>query len=320
MIIEQAINNRLLTSYHAVETELELDKSKNYLFDLSYLAVLNASGDKTLEFLQGQLSCDLRKLSDIQIMRGVQCNLKGRILSLLDIISWKGTQLVLPQDLLVATQNSLSKTALLSKVSLTKNSELKIFGFLLQNPNDLLPGIDYFPTALHAKAETAHCCYYHLGFGFYVILIDKQLGNEISDPFRDKNQLLGSLTWHTLRLKHQQFEIYPESRGLFLPLRLSLQKTSLISFDKGCYKGQEIIARTYYKSTIKHELKTFTVTLNTSPYSGQKLFKPGTKIECGELIDYSYLGATNYLIALSLHNEANTAITLERSEETVSLL
>ncbi|MFI4919923.1 MAG: tRNA-modifying protein YgfZ, partial [Legionellales bacterium] len=134
------------------------------------------------------------------------------------------------------------------------------------------------------------------------------------------DQVLGSLTWNTLRLKHKQINIYPESRGLFLPHRLDLHLTNYISFNKGCYKGQEIIARTHYKATLKHELKIFEIQTNETIYSGQKLLSLTQETEVGELIDYSYLHNNRYLIAVSMLKETAPLVVLEGQNKTTPLL
>lgn len=307
-IEKHLINFRPLTTYHALDQELSLKKDKNYLFDLSYLDVLAVQGDKALDFLQGQLTCDVRLVSDTRMVQGAQCNLKGRLLSLLDLVHSNGLKLILPKDLVESTLSSFSKVALLSRVSIEKNQQYKLFGFYLQNPEDLLPYSSQLPKALYAQVQNTEYCTYHLGEGYYIFIIQVDQEEAFCKPFIEHEQLLGSLTWHTLRLYQGQIDIYPESRALFLPHRLGLHQKQYISFNKGCYKGQEIIARTHYRATLKHELTLYKVDTKNNLYSGQKLLKPHPqikqeKIEIGELIDYAPLGKENYLIAVSLLKE-----------------
>ncbi|MBI2786225.1 MAG: folate-binding protein YgfZ [Legionella longbeachae] len=317
---DHLINNRSLTTFKTIEEELNLQPGKNYLFDLSYLNVIQVEGDKTIDFLQGQLTCDIRLISDIQMIQGAQCNLKGRVLALMDIINWQGVKLILPNDLIDLTINSLNKTAMLSRVSLKCNSQLRIFGFYLQNHDDILPGPSFFPNALYAQAHTAHSCYYHLGHGFYIILVQPKFANNIEELFLEKNQLLGSLTWHTLRLSHQHLNIYPESRGLFLPHRLDLQHTQYLNFNKGCYKGQEIIARMHYKATLKHQLKIFKIKSDQKIYSGQKIIKAREGIELGELIDFSVIDNDHYLIAVSILMNSDRVVLFDGHTKPLELI
>lgn len=318
--IEHLINSRPLTTYHSLEIELKRNNEKNYLFDLSYYGVLDVNGEKAIDFLQGQLTCDLRAVSDIQMTQGAQCNLKGRILALLDIINWQGIKLVLPKDLLESTQNSLTKTALLSRVSLNENKTLKVFGFQLQNPTDLIPDSAFLPHAICAQASSLNYCCYHLGNGFYIFVVSEEFAPALCKPFIDQDQMYGSLTWHTLRLMNKQLEIYPESRGLFLPHRLGLHETHYISFDKGCYKGQEIIARTHYRATLKHDITLAIINTAQKIFSGQKIFRIIEGTEVGELIDYSELGNNSYLISVSMLKEQITTALFEGHTDPIHLV
>lgn len=311
------INSRPYTYNSSIKEELNLNPQKNYLFDLSYLGILALQGEKSLEFLQGQLTADIQKANDIQMIQTAQCNLKGRILALMDVINWSGIKLVLPNDILEQTKNSLSKTALLSRVTIKEEKQYKLWGFYLQNPDDLIPHEVFLPKDLYAKAQGSSFCYYHLGQGFYIFIDDN---TEFSAPFVQAQQALGSLAWHTLRLKQHELSIYPESRGQFLPHRLDLQQSSYLSFDKGCYKGQEIIARTHYRATLKHELTTYIITTEEQLFSGQKLFKSNENIELGELVDYSYLDDNQYLIAVSIAKNAPTEARIENSDQIIQLL
>jgi tRNA-modifying protein YgfZ len=262
----------------------------------------------------------VRLISDIQIIQGAQCNLKGRILALMDLINWQGIKLVLPQDLADATINSLNKIAMLSRVSLKNNSGLKVFGFYLQNHDDILPDISFLPSALYAQAYTATACYYHLGHGFYIILIQSKYAEDTEHRFLEKKQVMGSLTWHTLRLSQQQLNVYPESRGLFLPHRLDLHQTPYLGFNKGCYKGQEIIARMHYKATLKHQLKIYEIKSDQKIHSGQKIIKEPGGAEIGELIDFSSLGQGHYLVALSILKNAEGIVLFDGHNKLVKLI
>ncbi|MBA2648173.1 MAG: folate-binding protein YgfZ [Legionella sp.] len=314
-MIAHPIESRILTSFHA--TEYPLAKKSNYLFDLSYLTVLKLQGDKALAFLQGQLTSDLLKVSDSRMMPSAQCNLKGRVLALLDIIQWQGLQLVLPKDLVEKTQYALEKTAQLSRVSFREESSLKLFGFFLQNHDDVFPVEEIFSEEQYTQVSSQGYCFYHLGEGFYIFITLEGLAPALCQPFIDKDQFLGSNTWHALRLMHNQFDIYPESRGLFLPHKLGLQNTDYISFDKGCYKGQEIIARMHYRATLKHELKVFTVNTSETLFIGQKLLS--NTLEIGEVVDYAYLSDTTVVIAVSILKERPPEVFFELHNSPIHL-
>jgi tRNA-modifying protein YgfZ len=317
--LNHLVNSRALTTFSSIATELALNPKKNYLFELPHFGALTVQGEKTVEFLQGQLTADIAKVTDIQMIQAAQCNLKGRILALMDVINWNGIKLILPQDILEQTKISLSKTALLSRVTIEEHLNYNYWGFYFQNAEDIIPNTVFLPKDLYAKAEGLDFCYYHLGDGFYVFMAHKQLTPAFTQPFIEQKQLLGSLTWHTLRLSEYQLTIYPESRGLFLPHRLDLHQTHYLSFDKGCYKGQEIIARTHYKATLKHELRIYQINTTQALSAGQKLFKVNEDIELGELVDYSILDDAHYLIAVSILKDSPLEVRIEKNNPPLQL-
>ncbi len=290
------VNSRALSRFAPLQDELTLETTKNYLFDLSWLGCLDVIGERGSEFLQGQLSCDMRTVSANKMRQGAMCNLKGRILALPDVVEWNGLHLVVPNDLLASTAASLAKTAMFSRVTLVPSTTVQLFGFYLQNRDDLVPFNATLPDERHAVVHGDEFCAYHLGNGYYIYMTRQ----DIHAPFAESNQWRGALAWHALQLNQHRYEIYPESRGLFLPHRLGLQHFGYLDFDKGCYKGQEIIARTHYRAKLKHEMKLFTIQSTEPLKSGQRLLDANDHTELGELVDYCPTGEDSYLIAASV--------------------
>ena len=295
------INQRQFSLLNPLKDELNVDPSKNYLFDLSHLSLIEVKGDKAFEFLQGQLTCDMNQVNAQQMQKGLMCNLKGRILAMLDVLSCQNECfLLLPDDMIEKTISSLAKTAMISRVQLKKNTSLKIYGFLYQNPEDIRPIATDLPDKQYQLLQSDEGCIYHLGHGFYMLIIEEKHQQKLLNSFKEQGQLRGSLAWHHLSLADGQLNIYPETRGEFLPHRLDLHQTGYISFNKGCYKGQEIIARTHYKAKLKHELKLYQINCQEAIYPGQKLLDEDNKTEIAELIDYSPIDSNQYLIAVSI--------------------
>ena len=256
-------------------------------------------GARASEFLQGQLSCDLREVTQNQMRQGAMCNLKGRVMALLDVIDWQGLHLILPNDLLAATQISLSKTAMFSQVKLAPSTTYQPFGFYLKNREDFIPFEAQLPDEPHHVVQHETYCCYHLGAGFYIFLLDKSDANAITNTFIHRGQWRGSLAWHALQLQQSRIEIYPESRGLFLPHRLRLDLSGYLNFNKGCYKGQEIVARMHYRAKRTHALKQVTLQMNEPPQSGQRLMDDDGA-EIGERIDFCPIGNDRYLCVDSI--------------------
>lgn len=292
------VNSRVYSTMHSLETELDIDTGDNYRFELDYLTAVRVEGENALAFLQGQLSCDTRQVTPQQIQQGVMCNLKGRALAIMDVILWQnqGVMLVLPADLAEATVALLAKAAVFSKVTLKLAANIKLFGFMLQNdaPTQILPSLRY-----EVIADDSYC-FYRIDNQFAIMMV-KNDGSADGLDSTKTFKLRGSLAWHWLRLKHHHVEIYPESRGLFLPHRLDLHQLDYLNFEKGCYKGQEIIARMHFRSTIKHSLQHIVVKIPAQQLrSGMGVFDASNKNAIGELIDFAPQDATSSLIVMSI--------------------
>jgi hypothetical protein len=271
----------------------------NILFDLSYLSALEVKGDHGRDFLQGQQSADIRKLTSQNMQSGALCNLQGRIIALMDILTWNHLFLVLPHDLQQLTQKILSKPAAFSRVTLAPSTH-SIFGFKLNQTQDLMPFDWTLPHEKHGVIFDERGLCYHVGHQSYVLMIPSIHQDALKNPFIQAQQLQGSFAWHKQRLQEGHIEIYSESSGLFLPHRLDLHKTDYLSFDKGCYRGQEIIARTHYRATLKHTLKQFTITTKTPLQSGLKIMSIDGTQEIGEIIDFYAEENHQYTIAASI--------------------
>ena len=94
--------------------------------------------------------------------------------------------------------------------------------------------------------------------------------------------------WQELEIKNNIPAIYPESSGIFLPHELDLPKLNAVSFNKGCYTGQEIIARLHYRGKVKTTLQCVSMELPSPPIRGQDIF-PNTTV-----VDYCSLGYNQY--------------------------
>lgn len=297
-----------------------IDTDKNYLFKLPELSMLSCVGERSAEFLQGQLTCNVLEVNDSHMRQGALCNLKGRVLALLDVLFWQGYHLILPRALADDTLNSLSKTAMVSRVRLQKNPAFQFFGFMLNNEQDLLPpGLESTIPVLGAVANEQTFTY-KIAPAYYLIVTRAENANTLSQAFSVKEQLKDYESWHRLQLENESVQIYPHTRGLFLPHRLNLHKNNFISFDKGCYKGQEIIARMHYRGKEKYGLKNCYMHSTENLVAGSKIFNPDNQHEIGELIDFASLGNEAYLITISVLLGHGERIQIEGHASSVSLI
>ncbi len=295
------IADRAYTYSQSLADEHRFLADKNYLFSLEHLCELRVEGRNAMTFLQGQLSCDMRLVNPLTMQQGVMCNLKGRILAIMDVIGTEDQvfSLILPRDICDTIQTRLTKPALLSQVKLHQVAS-RIYGLYVQN-TETLDSLDFdLPLNRYDVIRAGEINCYKIDTAFYLIVMPASLQDVFERTCADECVLKGSLGWHWLQLQFKRVEIYPSSQGLFLPHRLDFHQTGYLSFDKGCYKGQEIIARMHYRSAQKYALVVLTVTTEAILSLGMSLYAEDGETPIGELIDYSPIASNQWLIAASL--------------------
>lgn len=256
----------------------------NIFFDLKNLSSLKITGEIAKKYLQGQLSADLNYVNTEHARPSAICNLKGRIITLCDVIEHHGLQLLINNELKERVTKSLAKTAMLSRVAI-ENYHPNIIGIYSKNESSIkeydinLPKQNY-----EATTSSVYYCY-KKGKNRYQLLASDELYQKIT-----KNEKLENDNyWHYLSLlEDKEIIINKATSMLFLPHRLNLHNTMYISFNKGCYKGQEIIARMHYKGKIKHELIVYLVRDYNTISPGDKIIDPETNREIGECIDKAH--------------------------------
>ena len=259
-------------------------------FDLSDLVLLQVEGLNPSAFLQGQLSCDVREVTADTMRPGALCSLKGRITALMDVIQWQGLGLLVSKALQPLIEKDLAAVARLSRVTLTVNEGIFIVGLQCSHPENSpypLPKEQYQTTY-----TDTYCCY----------ALDPDLYIFISKTKLTIPSLQDSLAWHRLLLERNHPTIYPETSGQFLPQPLGLDNSKYFSFTKGCYKGQEIIARMHYRGVNKYSLQQATVRSATPLVPGGVISSTQSKQVIGEWVDVAFMGDNTYLALASVLN------------------
>ena len=318
LISNMSLNERSFNLYRPLKEELAYPLNRALLFDLPNPGVLSVGGEKAREFLQGQLTTDVRKLDSYSVCPAALCSVQGRILNLMELIEWQGLKLIMPEDMLAQTEANLRHLALLSRVNLQTDSSLSCLG--LYCPNSIRP--DNFPLALPQaiwQGQAGQESYsYAVSPHLRLILLPASLKASILDQW-PSDQRYGSLAWHAHSIREQRLSIYPDTRGLFLPHRLGLEKTAYLCFNKGCYKGQEIIARTHYRAKPKHGLYRYQISTPECFKAGDTLWNKQGDSEIGEIIDYCPLDHHRFLILISALFEHPREVKLKHATTTIDL-
>jgi len=255
------------------------------LTDLSWLGLIEVSGKDRQTFLQGQVTNDVNAVSSSLSHLSAYCTPKGRMRALFSIFSrqiWNQDRLYLqlPIDLLEANLKRLQMFIMMSKVKLKDiSSELirigvagKQAGKYLQDqglsvPNEI-NGVTQSGdiTLIRLKGEIPR---------FECIGSMENIKN-LWKTYSQQAKLLDTRHWKLLDIHAGIPNIYPETVEMFIPQMLNLQVLNGINFKKGCYTGQEIVARMQYLGKLKRRMYLAHSDSETLPAIGAQIFSPGS--------------------------------------------
>lgn len=217
------------------------------------LTVIEIKGPDARSFLQGQLTCDVDELHGelLQHLTGAHCDSKGRIISSFQICKSFGQPegedaylLRMDKDLTAIAIEHLKKYALFSKVAIDISQHQSSFHRLHTKEGGKL-GFTH-RQAIYSK-EGVSLVYWtdrgwiveSIGSPLFIEAVQKRYeAEEIDYAFFLQSLAMQSLIYCTADMS-----------GKWLPHDLAYQRINAISFKKGCFIGQEIIARMHYKAT-----------------------------------------------------------------------
>jgi folate-binding protein YgfZ len=252
---------------------------------LSHEGVLAVRGADAGKFLQGQLTCNLNYLSDTQASLGARCTQKGRMQSSFRILlEGDGVLMAMASELLEPQLADLKKYAVFSKSKLTDESAAWV-RFGIEHGDAALSIL-----GLELPAETDQVV---RNDGLIAIRVSPDraelwVSADQADAIKAKLSALlteGDLNqWLLGQIRAGLGQVMPGTRELFIPQMLNLQAVGGVSFKKGCYTGQEIVARMQYLGKLKRRLYRLQLDASDLPEPGTQLFSPSHGSSIGEVV------------------------------------
>jgi len=225
--------------------------------DLSQLGVIAFRGEETATFLQGQLTNDVRNLHADGAQWNGYCSPKGRLLG--NFLMWRqgeDTCLQLSGDILAGVLKRLSMFILRAKVQGRDASDesvrLVVAGKQAQAAVNAAMGI--VPDAAMRSAACEAGQVIRLGVDKFVLAIAPGRAAAIWDTLRQSATPVGAPVWDWLRLNAGIPMVVAATQEQFVPQMVNLEVIGGVSFQKGCYPGQEIVARSQYLGKLKRRM------------------------------------------------------------------
>ena len=229
------------------------------VFDLRHLALITVDGDDAEEFLQGQLTSDLPGLSETRAQHSAWCSPKGRVLTCFLVFRHHRRLLLqLPQSLLEQTLKRMRMFVMRASATLEDASATWMcMGVVGRGAESCLKdafGVLPERTAALCSVDGVTVIRMHGWRPRYEIVGEPETIARLWNACRRVAMAAGADAWELLDIEAGVASIGPATSDAFVPQMINLDRIGAVSFTKGCYVGQEIVARTQHLGRIKRRM------------------------------------------------------------------
>lgn len=270
-----------------------------FVCPLPDFGLLRVVGDDAVSFLHGQFTCDVAGIGIGHSRYGGYCTPKGRLLATFLLIrDAAGFYLFLPAALREPIRKRLSMYVLRAKVSITDvTHEFRCYGVRGADAAGAA-GLASIPSALHEAVEDA-------GMTAVRVPVDRLLVVAPSAVAIDATA--APACWTALDIEAGIPVILPETQEAFVPQMTNLDLIGGVSFNKGCYPGQEIVARMHYLGKLKERMFRIRLEDATVPAPNTPLFAPNFGNQAAGAVVQAVAGSTGGGQALAVVQTSSAA-------------
>ncbi|MDP2785169.1 MAG: folate-binding protein, partial [Sulfurimicrobium sp.] len=259
----------------------------NILTDLSHFSVIQFAGEDDETFLQGQLSCDVRQALQNHAQYGSYCTPKGRMLA--TFLLWRnanGFQMQLPAALRETIQKRLGMYVMRSRVKVSDASAATVrLGIAGPGAADAVAELgSTAPVEDYAVAQIGPANVIRLPGKRFELVLSPEDAPSVWQILSKHCTPVGSGRWEWLDIQAGIPTVTAGTQEQFVPQMANLELIGGVSFKKGCYPGQEIVARSQYLGKVKRRMYLVHIQSDTAPQAGDALFGQGPAEQSGGMI------------------------------------
>lgn len=247
--------------------------------NLSQFGLLHFSGADAQTFLQGQLSCDVNALQADHAMYGSYNTPKGRMLA--SFLLWRDTagyMMQLPRSLCEPIRKRLSMYILRSKVKARDASEDYVLTGIagVDAAQPLAQLFKPVPAIALTMTAVAGAFLLRLDAARLQLVVERACSGEFLHTLLENAQTVSEAAWEWTNIEAGIPFITPATQEQFVPQMANLDLLNGVSFSKGCYPGQEIVARMHYLGKLKQRMYLADIDDTDAPEPGNKLYSAET--------------------------------------------
>lgn len=220
--------------------------------------LVQVSGIDAQTYLQGQLTQDMNNVTEQTFVFAAHCDAKGKVWG--NLLLWRSEQTffyLIKKEIAAQQISELKKYAIFSKVTIEATETYTLIGII--GPADELaksPLTQHFtPSQSLASLPQVSILKLNQPSVRYLLVVPTAHLTDIVTTLLGQHPPYGqTMQWQCLDILADMPQLAPATVDQFLPQALSLEKLQAISFDKGCYCGQEMVARAEYRGINKRAL------------------------------------------------------------------
>lgn len=293
--------------------------------DLSQWGIVRVTGSDAKSFLHSQFTNDVAGLAPGFSQLNGYCTAKGRILAIFRLFAHEmGYDLILPNSIIPSLIKRLNLFKLRSQVTFSDQSDHCVqIGILGQTAATVLA------TAL--MSETPGLNQVKILDTVTLLAIPGPIPRfQVIAPYPQMQALWQQLQalsvtavdsgyWALQDIRAGIPTVHPATQEAFVPQMVNLELVNGVSFTKGCYPGQEIVARMHYLGQAKRRLFRGQLTTSQPPVIGAELFAEAQSV--GQMTEAQAIGESEYEIAfVAPINAASTPLTLGLQGPVITVL
>lgn len=267
--------------------------TQNPVFDCSVYpiedqGVLSVIGPDSQKFMQGQFTCNLNEISQTHFRPGACCNAKGRMVASFTLLQREDNHYLLTLDssLVDITLKHLKKYMVFFK------TQMEIDEYLLAG----VQGPDASAALESVFGKTPEHDYEQvitdghiliklpLDAGFQLYL-DPNQANDVISKLISKCTLSDNISWNENKIRQGLGSVTASTSEMLIPQMMNFAQAGGISFNKGCYTGQEIVARMQYLGKLKRHMYRLGFDSQNTLNAGEEIYVTGQTNPVGHIIN-----------------------------------
>lgn len=245
------------------------------LISLDEWALVKVQGNDSTSYLQGQLTLDVAEMGETQHRPAAHCDAKGKMWSNIRLFHrTEGYAYVVRRNLREQQLTELKKYAVFAKVTLVADDEAVLLGVAGFQARAALAGV--FSTLPDAETPVVQqgdstLLWFAQPAERFLLVTTPEQANALKEKLAGEAQFNDSLQWLALDIEAGIPVIESATSAQLIPQATNLQALDAISFKKGCYTGQEMVARAKFRGANKRALWYLAGHASRVPEAGEDL-------------------------------------------------